>query len=57
VSVGEMWVRENGVEVRGESLNRDVLLWTAWGVWKARVVGTFKGKSSLVDVGSCWFEL
>lgn len=52
-----MWVRENGVEVRGEGFDRDVLLRTAWGVWEARVVGTFKGRSSLVDGVLGFFEL
>jgi hypothetical protein len=54
-----MRVREDGVEVCGESVERDVLLWAAWGVWKARVVGALKGRVSLVDVGFhvfglCW---
>ena len=43
VSFGEMRVREDGVEVCGKSVERDMLLWAAWGVWEARVVGALKG--------------
>ena len=51
MSVGEVWVREDSVEVCDESVERDVLLWTTWGVWEARVVGALGVRSSLVDVG------
>lgn len=59
MSVSETGVREDGVEVCGESVERNMLLWTAWGVWKARVVGTLEGRVSSVDVevqgfGLCW---
>jgi hypothetical protein len=37
------------VEIDGESIERDMLLWTAWGVGKARVVGALEGRSLLVD--------
>jgi hypothetical protein len=44
------------VEVGSESVERDVLLWTAWGVWEAGVVGALEGRLWLVDVGFCFFE-
>lgn len=31
------------MEVCGKSVERDMLLWAAWGVWEARVVGALKG--------------
>jgi hypothetical protein len=44
VAVGDMWVREDVVEVGSERFERDVLLWAAWGVWKAGVVGALAGE-------------
>jgi hypothetical protein len=45
------------VEVGSESVERNVLLWTAWGVWEAGVVGALEGGLWSVDVGFCVFGL
>jgi len=37
-------VREDGVQVGGECLEWDILLWASWCVWEARVVGTLVGE-------------
>ena len=43
-SASDVLVREDGVQVGGECIEWDILLWASWGVWEARVVGAFVGE-------------
>jgi len=42
-SASQVLVREYGVQVGGECVEWNILLWASWGVWEARVVGALVG--------------